>query len=151
LTSIINVTDYQPGIKAAATYIHGIWGRAENFDFYLDAIVHSSITPTALPRFYLMLEDEQAVGCYALLTNDLVSRQDLWPWLACLWVDPSRRGRKLGGLLLEHGRSEARRLGYPKLYLTTDHDGYYERYGWTRMEDAFNLFGERGRVYWHHT
>lgn len=39
-------------------------------------------------------------------------------------------------------------MGYGALYLTTDHDGYYEKYGWSRMEDGYNLFGERSRIYW---
>ena len=87
-------------------------------------------------------------GCCALLTNDLISRQDLWPWLACLYVEPDYRGRALGATLLEHGATEAKRMGYGTLYLTTDHDGYYEKYGWSRMEDGYNLFGERSHIYW---
>ncbi|HPS38258.1 MAG TPA: GNAT family N-acetyltransferase [Candidatus Cloacimonadota bacterium] len=140
-----------PGIEAAAKYIHNIWGRKENFCFYYDAIVHASLTDTALPRFYLMLEDDVVIGCYALLINDLISRQDLYPWLACLFIEPSHRGKALGSKLLEHGLKEAARIGYKKVFLTTDHDGYYEKYGWTRMEDGYNLFGEKGRIYWHYS
>jgi len=39
-----------------------------------------------------MLDGERVAGCCALLTNDLISRQDLWPWLACLYVEPDYRG-----------------------------------------------------------
>lgn len=147
MAQIINVRDHKPGLEAAASYIHGKWGRPQNFDFYLDCVVHSSLSEQALPRFYLMVEGDLVIGCYALLTNDLISRQDLLPWLACLYVEKPCRGRALGGRLLEHGVSEARRLGFEKVYLTTNHDGYYEKYGWVRMEDGFNLFGERGRIY----
>lgn len=148
MEKIINVRDHEPGIAAAASYIHGIWGRPENLDFYLDAVLHSSLGKKSLPRFYLLLDGTQVAGCYALLTNDLISRQDLWPWLACLWVEPAYRGRALGAKLLAHGAAEAGRMGCGRLYLTTDHDGYYEKYGWTRMEDGVNLFGEHGRIYW---
>jgi len=151
MPKIINVREYGAGMETAVRYIHRIWGREENYAFYYDAIAHSSSTDMALPRFYLMLEAEEVIGCYALLTNDLVSRQDLWPWLGCLWIEPAQRGRELGKLLLQHGVRVAGGLGYKTVYLTTDHDSYYERYGWIRMEDGYNLFGEKGRIYWHET
>jgi len=169
---IINVWDDPGGIDEGIIYIHGIWGRKENYEFYRDAILHScrnqsshfpgqnqqdnpthpkpeGLLKLGLPRFYLLLDQEEIIGCYALLTNDLISRQDLYPWLGCLYVDEKHRGRQLGSKLLAHGCQEARRLGFPKIYLTTDHDGYYERYSWIRMEDGFNLFGEQGRIYFH--
>ena len=149
MKNIINVTEYSGGIEAAVRYIHGVWGSKENYDFYYDAIAHSSLSELALPRFYLLMDEERIIGCYALLTNDLVSRQDLLPWLGCLYVEPDFRGEKLGSMLLEHGVREASRLGYSKVYLNTDHDGYYEKYGWIRMEDGFSLFGERGRIYYY--
>lgn len=149
LYQIVNVKDYEGGLDRAVAYIHGKWGRPENYNFYYDAIAHSSEDGKPLPRFYLLLRGTEIAGCYALLTNDLVSRQDLYPWLGCLFIEESERGQQLGSLLLEHGLTEAKALGYLKVYLTTDHDGYYERYGWTRMEDGFDLSGNPGRIYFH--
>ena len=63
MPQIINVRGYKPGIEAAARYIHAIWGREHNYAFYYDAIAHSSIKDTALPRFYLMLVAEEVIGC----------------------------------------------------------------------------------------
>jgi len=146
---IVNVWDYEGGLDAATKYIHGLWGSDANYNFYYDAISHSSKSEHGLPRFYLLLDNGIIAGCYALLTNDLVSRQDLVPWLGCLFVEPAYRGRQLGETLLKHGIQEAGRMGYEAVYLTTDHDAYYEKYGWIRIEDAYNLFGEQGRVYKH--
>jgi GNAT superfamily N-acetyltransferase len=148
---IVNVKEYSGGIEPAVDYIHSKWGRKENHTFYRDAILHSSPEGKALPRFYLLLKDDEIAGCYALLTNDLISRQDLFPWLGCLYVEASERGQELGKLLLEHGISEAKRFGFDKVYLTTDHDGYYEKYGWTRMEDGYDLGGNPGRIYFKST
>ncbi len=145
--AIVNVWDYSGGLETATRYIHAKWGRQENYPFYLDCLLHSSKTSEALPRFYLLLKGSGIVGCYALLTNDLISRQDLLPWLGCLFVEESERGNHLGSLLLQHGREEAARLGYKALYLTTDHAGYYEKYGWTRIEDGYDLQGASGRIY----
>ena len=149
--SIINVKDYAGGLDKAVAYIHSKWGRPANYPFYYDAIAHSSEADKPLPRFYLMLKQDEIVGCYALLTNDLISRQDLYPWLGCLFVEESERGNEQGNILMQHGIAEASRLGFKTLYLTTDHDGYYEKYGWQRMEDGFDLSGVAGRIYWINT
>lgn len=144
---IVNVQDYIGGLKTAVDYIHSKWGRADNYAFYYDAIAHSSERGKLLPRFYLMLSRDAIVGCYALLTNDLISRQDLFPWLGCLYVEQSERGKQLGNVLMQHGIKEAKALKFETLYLTTDHDGYYEKYGWQRIEDGFDFWGNSSRIY----
>jgi len=145
--TIVNVQDYKNGLTEAVNYFYSKWGRTENYPFYLDAISHSSEPGKPLPRFYLLLKDEKVVGCYALLTNDLVSRQDLFPWLGCLFIEESDRGQQLGNMLMQHGIAEAGKLGFKTLYLTTDHDGYYEKYGWQRIEDCYDFWGNSSRIY----
>ncbi|MDD2210043.1 MAG: GNAT family N-acetyltransferase [Candidatus Cloacimonetes bacterium] len=144
---IVNVWDFSGGIECAIQYFHAKWGSKVNYNFYYDAISHSCSSPIGLPRFYLLLDKDVIVGCYALLVNDLVSRQDLLPWIACLYVEPSYRGRALGSILLKDGIEKTANLGYSCVYLTTDHSEYYEKYGWERIQDAYNYYGEQGRVY----
>lgn len=123
------------------------WGSPENEAFYRDAIVHSTRPDTPLPKFFVAIREERIIGCVALLTNDLVSRQDLWPWLACLYVEPAWRNKGLGTRLSEHACHAAREAGYNHLYLTTDQVGYYEKSGWQRTGEAYNLAGEAFRLY----
>ena len=144
---IVNVKEYQGGIESAIAYIHDKWGSRENYDFYRDAIVHSSEPGRRLPKFFLLLDGDEIVGCYGLVTNDFISRHDLYPWFACLFIDERKRGGELGKLLMDHAEKETRKAGFSSLYLTTDHDGYYERYGWRRIEDGFEPSGKRTRIY----
>ena len=147
MLDIINVKQFSGGIEKAIKYIHGIWGNDENYMFYHDAIVHSSDSEKMLPKFYLLLKGKEIIGCYGLIINDFISRHDLYPWLACLYIEERERGKELGKLLLEHGEKEAIRCEFSTLYLTTDHDGYYEKYGWQRIEDGYDLKGARSRIY----
>ncbi|MFD1020999.1 GNAT family N-acetyltransferase [Thalassobacillus hwangdonensis] len=125
----------------------GEWGGEDNYAFYRDCMEHSSTTSADLPRFYLALDGEKIVGTYALLRNDLNSRQDLCPWLACLYIDPAYRGKGLGAKLLEDGLNRTNEKGYDTLYLTTDLEGYYEKYGWKHTTDAIGLGGGSIKVY----
>lgn len=141
---IVDAREHPRGLDAAALYVHGKWGRPENLAFYRDAIEHSG---GILPQFFLLMAGESVIGCGALLTNDFVSRHDLWPWYGCHFVEPDWRGRGLGSLLLSHATALAARLGFHAVYLSTDHDGYYEKYGWERMEDGFEPSGAKTRIY----
>ncbi len=146
MLKITNVMQFPGGLHKAAGFFHTAWpGLAESF--YLDAIEHSSGMEFPLPRFYLLLRNGDPIGCYGLVTNDFISRHDLFPWFAALYVAESERGQELGGLLLDHGIKEAALAGFSTLYLTTDHDGYYEKYGWTRIEDGYDRDGEPCRIY----
>ncbi|MBN1532354.1 MAG: GNAT family N-acetyltransferase [Spirochaetes bacterium] len=144
---IINMREYAGGIDGAAGYYHGRWGGENNYAFFRDAIAHSSQGGGGLPRFYAMLRGERIIGCCGLVVNDFISRHDLCPWLAGLYVEPEERGAALGNRLMEHAAGEAASMGYSRLYLTTDHEGFYERYGWERIEDGYDPSGAPARIY----
>jgi len=144
---IINVMEYEGGITEAADYIHDKWGSERNRNYYFDAISHSSRDGKSLPGFFLLMKEGKMIGCAGLIANDFVSRHDLWPWVCSLYVEEKERGHAYGSLLLEHALKAAGKAGFGKAYLTTDHDGYYEKYGWKRIEDCFDIYDGSGRVY----
>ncbi|BCB02667.1 GNAT family N-acetyltransferase [Bacillus sp. KH172YL63] len=125
----------------------GQWGNEDNYPFYYDCMFQSCRTDEDLPRFYIALKDDVIIGTYALLRNDLNSRQDLYPWLGCLYVEKSQRGSGVGPMLMDHGLQEARKKGYHQLYLSTDLDGFYEKYGWIHDGKAIGLGGGALKVY----
>lgn len=114
---------------------------------YKDCISNSITTNSPLPRWYLMLKGDEIIGSYGLITNDFISRQDLFPWFCALYIEENERGKQLGAKLLEHGRIEAANLGYEKLYLCTSHNGYYEKYSWKHIADGFHPWGSESKIY----
>ena len=114
---------------------------------YDDCIRNSIATTSPLPRWYLMLKGEDIIGGYGLITNDFISRQDLWPWLCALYIEEEYRGSQLGSKLLEHAKKEASKLGFRKLYLSTDHEGYYEKYGWKPIAKGYHPWEAESTIY----
>jgi N-acetylglutamate synthase-like GNAT family acetyltransferase len=147
MIEIVNVKDFSGGVEKAIKYIYKIWGRNKSYEYFYDAIIHSSEPGKTLPKFFLLLKDDSVIGCYALITNDFISRHDLYPWFACLFIEERERGNSFGSLLMKHAELEAKKSGYSALYLSTSHDGYYEKYGWRRIEDGYELDGARTRIY----
>lgn len=146
---ICDARENQDRLAEAVDYFWSHWGDESTFDFYRDCIERSCDTEADLPRFYLLTDGEKGsiAGGYALLRSDLNSRQDLCPWLACLYVEPHWRSLRLGSLLLEHAANEARAKGYNSLYLCTDLEGYYEQYGWSHIGKGYGIDGAETKIY----
>ncbi len=145
--TFVNMKEYGGGLEKAIKYYHSKWGNKNNYTFFCDAISHSKASDAGLPRFYLLLRGDEIVGCCGLIVNDFISRHDLLPWLAGIYIEESERGKELGKLMMQHAEHEAAGMGYSKLYLSTSHDGYYEKYGWKRIEDGYEPSGEATRIY----
>ncbi|MFF2015847.1 GNAT family N-acetyltransferase [Paenibacillus sp. NPDC058177] len=147
---IVALNERMDLFEQAVTLFWEEWGSETNYPFYYDCMKHSCQPDQSLPKFYLALQqDSSIVGTYALLRNDLISRQDLFPWLACLYVAPEFRGNSFGAVLLQHALDETHKMGHNSLYLCTDLEHYYEKYGWSYLSEGFIFNGERTKIYVH--
>ena len=145
MEKIINIREYPEWLNRAADYFSSRWKIDRQL--YADSMTDSLSTSEPVPRWYLMLRGDEIIGCYGLIENDFMVRKDLCPWLCALYVEPAERGKHLGARLLEHCRAEAGKLGFDKVYLNTDHIGYYEKYNWQYMGDFAHQDGTDARVY----
>lgn len=145
MCQIIGVREHPEWLERAADYFSSKW----NIDrrFYLDSMNDSLSTEKPVPRWYLMIRESEIIGAYGLIEDDFMVRTDLCPWFCGLYVEPAERGRRLGAKLLAHGRKEAAKLGFDKIYLNTDHVGYYEKYDWRYIGDFAHRSGVDARVY----
>ncbi|MEG2113929.1 MAG: GNAT family N-acetyltransferase, partial [Hafnia sp.] len=87
------------------------FGSENSRDFFA-SIVNSSLRPEGLPVTFVALLDDKPVGTVGLWRCDLISRQDLYPWLAALYIDESQRGCGLGAQLQHHVEAFSRRTGF---------------------------------------
>ncbi|MCG7386830.1 GNAT family N-acetyltransferase [Paenibacillus sp. ACRRY] len=144
---IMNIRQKPELLQAAVQYFWKQWGTETSYHFYRDCMERSVDTNSDVPRFYVMLDGDRIIGGYALLRSDLNSRQDLFPWFACLHVVPEYRGKNLGGQLQKHAVNQVKLKGYDKLYLCTDLQGYYEKNDWTYIGKGYLLDDEETRIY----
>lgn len=101
---IIGIRENPEFAEQAIQYFSERWGIEERI--YRDSIANSLTTSSKLPRFYLITESNRVIGGFGLITNDFISRQDLFPYLCALYIEEDKRGNKLGSVLLEHGRKK---------------------------------------------
>ena len=134
-------------LEKGTKYFWRQWGTELNFNFYKDCIENSISDNKFLPKFYLMLDRDKIIGSYALLTNDIISRQDLMPWFACLYVDENYRNLGLAEKLIRHGLSESQKKGFKTLYLSTDLNDFYEKKEWNYLSKGYGVDGNKIKIY----
>ena len=143
---IVSIRDENELAEEAIDYFASKWGidRSE----YEKSIYDCMNTSRELPRWYLMLDQrKRIIGSYGLIQNDFVDRIDLFPYLCALYIEKDIRGNSLGSVLLEHAKKEVGSLGFKKIYLCTDHIGYYEKYGWLYIGQGHHHWGDISRIY----
>ncbi|MFJ8237757.1 GNAT family N-acetyltransferase [Ureibacillus sp. NPDC094379] len=143
---IVNVSQAPDIFNEALNFIWGAWGNTENKKFY-EQCMRNSNGQDGIPRFYVAIMNGQIVGCYALLRNDINSRHDLSPWFACLYVEEKFRGQGIAATLLQHGTEQAKALRFNNLYLESNLNGFYERFGWKENGVAYDPFGNFAKIY----
>lgn len=142
---IISIDDHPNDLNQFIDFFANNWDIDRRI--YNDCITNSLADNKKIPMWYLLLKNDEIIGGYGLISNDFNSRQDLTPWLCALFIKESERGHKFGEKLLEHARLEAKKLGYQNLYLCTNHNGYYEKYGWKHISNCYHPWGSESKVY----
>ncbi|KFC06180.1 putative GNAT family acetyltransferase [Trabulsiella guamensis ATCC 49490] len=106
-------------------------------EFFASIIRHSQ-TPDALPLTFIATDGDTLLGTVGLWRCDLISRQDLWPWMAALYVAETARGAGLAGKLQRYVIDYAREKGYVQLHLYSACRDFYERFGWQYLGDGLD-------------
>jgi len=114
---------------------------------FFASVIDNSQQPDALPLTFIATEGETLLGTVGLWRCDLISRQDLFPWLAALYIDESQRGRGLGQALQQHVIQYARQQGYGSLHLYAAFRDYYERFGWQHIGEGIDYPDTRVNLY----
>ncbi|NBG87860.1 GNAT family N-acetyltransferase [Isachenkonia alkalipeptolytica] len=131
----------------AISYFQQKWASESSKMVYEDCINHSINPESPLPHWYLLMEKEKIIGCAGLITNDFISRMDLYPWICAIFVEEDYRGHGYGSLLMEAAKQDAKARDFRHLYLCTGHVGYYEKYGFEYIATGYHPWGDDSRIY----
>lgn len=143
---IISVRENPEYKQTAIEYLQNSWPEISAV-MYDDCITHSLTAKNSLPQWYLLEKEGEIIGCAGLITNDFISRGDLYPWVCAIYIDENHRGNNYSALLIDKAKDDTRKFGFDNLYLCTDHVGFYEKQGFKYIGQGYHPWEEESRIY----
>ncbi|MDR3431812.1 MAG: GNAT family N-acetyltransferase [Rouxiella aceris] len=146
MITIENLRDFPQHRQQVIDWLWQAFGSDNSREFFA-SVVDSSLSTADLPLTFIALEKEKIVGTVGLWRCDLISRQDLTPWLAALYVDKAWRSRGLGRQLQHFVSQYSQSAGFHELYLWATFSGYYEQHGWRYIGEGVEYPDKGVRLY----
>lgn len=98
-------------------------------------------------RVLLLTEGDELISYCTYAAKDDIQPTDLTPWVGFVYTFPARRGHRYAGLLFAEVERLAKQEGVAAVYLSTNHVGLYEKYGFEYLTEMTDLDGNPSRVY----
>ncbi len=96
----------------------------------------------------LLLTNESELISFCTLSDvDDIETTELTPWIGFVYTFPKYRGNRYMGKLFSYAEDFFRANGYSNIYISTNQEGLYEKYGYTFFQIMKDRSGEDSRVY----
>lgn len=96
----------------------------------------------------LLLTDENALVSFCTYSEiDDIQPTDLRPWIGFVYTFSAYRNQGCAGRLLQHCEQLAKNDKVEAVYISTNHVGFYEKYGYEFYKTMKDIAGESSRVY----
>lgn len=99
------------------------------------------------PKVLLLVDGKELVSFCTLSEKDDIQPTDLTPWIGWVYTFPTYRKNRYSGKLLQHCEELAKAGGHKYVYISTNHDGLYEKYGYVFYKMMKDIDGEDSKVY----
>lgn len=145
---IINLLDRQDLKEEAASWFSSKWRVPK--EAYLESMEECFTGESPVPQWYVAIEEGRIIGGLGVIENDFHDRKDLAPNVCAVFVEEDKRCNGIAGDLLNNVCEDMKNKGIDTLYLLTDHNSFYERYGWEFFCEAYEDGEEKpSRMYIH--
>jgi GNAT superfamily N-acetyltransferase len=141
---ILTLHAEEPAWDTVAAYAAGCPWRA---GAYLAELMRSNRF-AEWERVIAAFEGECPIGFCTLTAKDEMPEScDFTPFIGFVYVDAAYRGRRISEQMIAAASDYAKSLGYPAVYLTSDEQGLYEKYGFTLLGAFENVQHELTQLF----
>ena len=127
-------------------WLNDEFGGENSREFY-KGIINNSLRDKYLPITFVVIENNELVGTVGVWRGDLLSRQDLYPWISALVVHKNYRNKGIGKVLQQYALNYCSSLNFKEAYLYTDIENYYEKSGWKIIDEGYEYSGEKVKIF----
>ena len=98
-------------------------------------------------KVFMLVDGEALISFCTLSNKDDIEQTDLRPWIGFVYTFPQYRGHRYIGKLLNYAKEMARAKGLSNIYVSTDQEGIYEKYGFAFLAYMKDRRDGDSRVY----
>lgn len=98
-------------------------------------------------KVLLLTDGDELVSFCTYAEKDDIQPTALTPWIGFVYTFPQYRGRRYAGELLQKIENLAEADKADAVFISTNHTGLYEKYGYTFYQMMDDINGEPSRVY----
>ena len=98
-------------------------------------------------RVLLLADGDELISYCTYAERDDIQPTALTPWVGFVYTFPAHRGRRCAGLLFREIRRLAEAEHVSAVYLSTNHVGLYEKYGFEYFAQMTDIEGNPSRIY----
>jgi len=92
-------------------------------------------------------EDGQICGFCTVAEKDCIPNLPYTPYIGYVFVDENCRGKRLSGQMIRFAMDYLKQLGFCRVYLISDHENLYEKYGFSVVDRAASPWGSVEKIY----
>ena len=144
MLKVYNIKDKQKYIEEVAILTQKEWGKQNLTEEEFKLKIKKKIDKIKLNMdnpYYcklILLDNNILIGFISIFPKDGEERQDLSPWYATMYVKKEYRGKGYSRILNDAILAEAKKRNIKKLFLKTDLENYYEKFGARYLEKLNN-------------
>lgn len=101
-------------------------------------------------KVLMLTEGDELISFCTYAEKDDIQPTALTPWMGFVYTFPEYRGHRYVGKLFEEIEKLARAENVHDFYISTNHNGLYEKYGCEFYQMMNDMDGEPSRVYRKH-
>lgn len=136
----VGIAEHLELVSTIARWHWDEWGHhdpAGSLESWTAALAQRT-NAAGIPTTFVALENNAPIGSTCLVEHDMLTRRDLTPWLAGVFVLPEHRRRGVGSALVTHAVEKAAAFGIERLFLYTNGaEPLYAKLGWREREHEF--------------
>ena len=102
-------------------------------------------------RVLIVLENNTIAGYCTLAKTDCIPDVIYTPYIGYMFVGEIFRGNRISEKLILRALEYAKELEFEKVYLVSDQINLYEKYNFIKIEERFDLWGNKEKIYIHET
>lgn len=98
-------------------------------------------------RVFIAQDNDHIVGYCTFSKKDCIETDKYTPFIGFIFVDEKSRGNRISQKMIDKVLLYAKEVGFHKVYIVSGELGLYEKYGFTKIDEMKDKFGNWEQIF----